>query len=295
MAQRLRAQLGRLTDEQQQRLSSDISLGFRFYIPGLKSAAETDRRHGRRAERLVARLAERNLASAFLGAAQQLDMSPIELDLKLHEPMAWLKMFYGSGFSLRGAYQFGVNQKWDDSCGSVSSMLLGVVSADAWDKPLDTNANVVGRAAACARALELVRDTRYPYLRMLVGCHSFMVESLGSTCRVYQAYFAEGGDRLSDSIAEGDAMPRQDFCTHLGHVIGGGAHAEQSAAELFRGTCDATANQSTSEVSVEVEVTETPRGFEGMKAAFVDVAGRYAGDWQHVEGSNNALDGYIQW
>lgn len=69
-----------------------------------------------------------------------------------------------------------------------------------WTKPLDTNANVVNRINAKNQTLVLVRDVNNLYLRMLVGCHSFIVENIGKKCRVCQAYYAEGGDRLSDSF-----------------------------------------------------------------------------------------------
>jgi len=295
VANRLRVQINRLTEDQQKSLSEDIAIGFRFHLFGKKDDDKTQRRHKRRADKLLANLADRSLAKAFYNAAKALNMELIELDLRLHHPNAWLKMFYGNNYNLNQAYNFGIKNKWDDSCGAISGMLRGIISADPWTKQLDTNTNITARNVAGTRALNLVRNVNYPYLRMLVGCHSFIVENIGRTCRVYQAYYAEGGDRLSDSIVNNKPMKRDDFCTHLENIIRGNANADDSAAELFNGTCDATANAHRSPVSVEIEVTDRSRNLAGMTQAFRDKAGLHADAWDEVKRSATPLDNYITW
>jgi len=163
-----------------------------------------------------------------------------ELEVRLSTPSGVLGSYVVDRPNATGAQVYqelignGDGTKFAGSCGQTSSFLKDATFGDG-DAVVSN-----GRNAVC-QAIENADDDTY--IRVQVGCHSFMVEKTNGTCRVYQSYF--GYDALADTIPMDQAMPTNTFVDNLRHVIDNppvdGQPNDPVTEQMFHGTVDSTA------------------------------------------------------
>ena len=289
--------LDSLSGPEKEALSTSLSLGWRFPVLGASTSSRTQTR----VARLKASLPG-SLEAAFKMAKSARGLEYPEIELKLLDPLVWYMGFlYGphERSTTRTQFNYAVQHpgEWASSCGQVSGALKPIVS-DAWTMRVDTDSGNAERPPATVWAdIEALLDGAVTFLRFQVGCHSFVVESLGGRFRIYQAYMAVGftGYNLAHSLSSQEAHDRNDFKRHFRNVICDHAGAgPASAAVLFEGTCNPYASRTGDRtVNVQVETADAPRTAEGMRDALTAAIDAKRAAWDDVLARTEAVRTYV--
>ena len=131
-----------LPDDAKERISRDLSLGWRIWWN--RGAQETENRRVRRANALTDRIVGElpPLATAVGEAVRQIPLNSVkELELRLLAPAQFYMGFIGSAVGEQQTteyqYRWALANTWANSCGGFSAVLKDVISAH-WDTVLDT-------------------------------------------------------------------------------------------------------------------------------------------------------------
>jgi hypothetical protein len=128
-------------------------------------------------------------------------------------------------------------QNFGPSCGETSNALKSVLFAG------DTQEQE-GEAALYAA----IRAPGDGFLRVQIGCHSFLIEKKDDACRIFQSY--DGWYSMATSLKDDKSIPKETFARLVQQVVQkdqvstqGEYDAAQAAEErLFHGEVDATRN-----------------------------------------------------
>jgi len=123
------------------------------------------------------------------------------------------------------------------SCGETSNALKGVLFSG-------TTTEQEGEAAL----YQAIRAPGDGFLRVQIGCHSFMIEKKDDTCRIFQSY--DGWYSMAASLKDDKPIAKNEFARLVQSVVQkdqASSQAEYNAAEraeqsLFHGEVDATRN-----------------------------------------------------
>ena len=128
------------------------------------------------------------------------------------------------------------------------------------------------------------------FMRVQIGCHSFIIEKRNATCRVYQSY--DGWYSLAQSLPDDRAIPTESFIASLRTVIrrdqasthAAIAAADQAQEQLFHGEVDATRNaRGDDRYCIHVEIPERKTTQAALPGRFDALLDRYADTWSAFE------------
>jgi hypothetical protein len=296
-----------LAEPARKKVSDDLSIGYRLLWN--RGDAETARRRGVRAAALTDSVFRQRppLATAVHQAVTQIDYVHTlqELELRLLTPEQYYLGFIGGDGEDRtpaNQYQWALNNTWANSCGGFSAALKRIVSSQ-WQTLLNTKADNEpqrSRAYVADRIDSVLSDIQNKYLRFDLGCHSFMVENLGSDCRVYQVYMAGGfnGYNFAEDLQNQTSLPRVTFIEKMRAVLTNQNAANQAggaAIQLFRGTCWPSNNVRDGQVvCIEIERTTAPRTVAEMATEAGTMCGENHAAWQEALGFQGTVADYNQ-
>lgn len=183
---------------------------------------------------------------------------PYELEVGISDPVSIAYGLMGDD----GTYPAGRMQTYYDnystgnwtfqsSCGQVTTYLRDSALKGNWVEMIDNVRGSSGEYTTKQQCYDWIKQnvlTETGYFGVLLGCHSFTLAIFNNKVRIYQAYMAIGfgGYNFTECINWDEEFTLTNFQKHLRKVILGGGNQGASAAALFHGTCDPSANCSNS-------------------------------------------------
>ena len=137
---------------------------------------------------------------------------------------------------------------------------------------------------------QTLRESDDTFVRVQIGCHSFIIEKRNDTCRVYQSY--DSWYSLAQSLPDDNAIATEEFIASLQQVIRQDqvttrrqARAASNAQErLFHGEVDATRNaRGSNRYCINVETPERTTPQHALSSRFDTLLDRYGVTWNAFE------------
>ncbi|WP_299259839.1 DUF4157 domain-containing protein [uncultured Aquimarina sp.] len=216
-----------------------------------------------------------SLASILYHKARSLNIGLRELEVRLNHPGTTLgsKVPDAPNLSGRNFYDGLIGdgeEKLRGSCGQTSNLIKDLTFKGNDIEEFDGAENV------CRAILEASDNT---FIRVQIGCHSFIVEKRKNKCRVYQSYM--GFDALADTIPLDKAISTREFVNRLWNIINN--PESELTEQMFHGEVDPTRG------NVKCEVPQERNNKQEISDLLDNTLSEYEEDWDFIKDSDLAI------